>query len=129
MQACQIGIPRLPVATVAYYGPNDQRASKVAVGHNKRRRRGGGGTPALVFIAKMKDGRTHLAHKAEHAVDLETGAMVAVTLQGCGRRRHHPIVETALAAAEQIEDAPAGVTEPGRSTRSSPTRGITAIRP
>jgi len=30
-------------------------------------------------IAKMKDGRTHLAHKAEHAVDLDTGA---VTLQG-----------------------------------------------
>lgn len=33
-------------------------------------------------IAKMKDGRTHLAHKAEHAVDLDTGAVVAVTLQG-----------------------------------------------
>ena len=32
-------------------------------------------------IAKMKDGRTHLAYKAEHAVDLETGAVVAVTLQ------------------------------------------------
>src|ERR1700720_2921206 len=32
-------------------------------------------------IAKMKDGRTHLAHKAEHAVDLDTGAVVAVTLQ------------------------------------------------
>ena len=28
-------------------------------------------------ITKMKDGRTHLAHKAEHAVDLETGAIVA----------------------------------------------------
>ena len=23
----------------------------------------------------MKDGRTHLAHKAEHGVDLETGAI------------------------------------------------------
>src|SRR5437879_3569207 len=33
-------------------------------------------------IMKMKDGRTHLAHKAEHAVDLDTGAVVAVTLQG-----------------------------------------------
>src|ERR1700738_1524516 len=33
-------------------------------------------------VAKMKDGRTHLAHKAEHAVDLDTGAIVAVTLQG-----------------------------------------------
>ena len=33
-------------------------------------------------VAKMKDGSTHLAHKAEHAVDLQTGAIVAVTLQG-----------------------------------------------
>ena len=32
-------------------------------------------------ITKRKDGRTHLAHKAEHAVDLETGAVVAVTVQ------------------------------------------------
>src|SRR5438270_605331 len=30
---------------------------------------------------KINDGRTHLAHKAEHAVDLETGAVLAVTLQ------------------------------------------------
>jgi len=33
-------------------------------------------------IAKMKDGRTYLAHKAEHAVDLDTGAVIAATLQG-----------------------------------------------
>src|SRR6266851_4857889 len=32
-------------------------------------------------LAKMKDGRTHLAHKAEHAVDLSSGAVVAITLQ------------------------------------------------
>ena len=32
-------------------------------------------------IAKMKDGRTHLAHKVEHAVDFSSGAVVAVTLQ------------------------------------------------
>jgi transposase len=32
-------------------------------------------------IAKMKDGSTHLAHKAEHAVDMDSGAIVAVTLQ------------------------------------------------
>jgi len=36
-------------------------------------------------ITKMKDGRTHLGHKAEHAVDLETGAIVAVTLQPADR--------------------------------------------
>ena len=32
-------------------------------------------------ITKMKDGRTRLAHKAEHAVDLETGAVVGVSVQ------------------------------------------------
>jgi transposase len=60
----------------------------------------------------MKDGRTHLAHKAEHAVDLETGAIVAVTLQGADQGDTTTIVETAIAAAEQVEDAQAGVTEP-----------------
>ena len=30
-------------------------------------------------ITKMKDGTTHLAHKAEHAVDMESGAVIAVT--------------------------------------------------
>jgi transposase len=32
-------------------------------------------------ITKMKDGRTHLAHKQEHAVDMETGAILAVSIQ------------------------------------------------
>ena len=31
-------------------------------------------------ITKTKDGRTHLAHKADHAVDLDTGAIVGVTV-------------------------------------------------
>ena len=31
-------------------------------------------------IAKMKDGRTHLAYKAEHAVDVQTEAIVATTV-------------------------------------------------
>jgi transposase len=37
-------------------------------------------------ITKMKDGHTHLAYKAEHAVDLETGAIVALTVQPGDRR-------------------------------------------
>lgn len=36
-------------------------------------------------ITKMKDGCTHLAHKAENAVDMKTGALVAVTLQPANR--------------------------------------------
>ena len=31
-------------------------------------------------IAKMKDGRTHMAYKAEHAVDLNTEALVAINV-------------------------------------------------
>jgi transposase len=38
-------------------------------------------------ITKMKDGRTHLAHKAEQVVDLETGAVVAVTVHADRSRR------------------------------------------
>ena len=63
-------------------------------------------------VTKMKDGRTHLAHKAEHAVDLETGAIVAVTLQGADVGDTTTIIETAIAATEQVEDAQANVEDP-----------------
>ena len=63
-------------------------------------------------VTKMKDGRTHLAHKAEHAVDLETGAIVAVTLQGADQGDTTTLGETATAAADQIEDAQVDVDEP-----------------
>jgi transposase len=63
-------------------------------------------------VTKMKDGRTHLAHKAEHAVDLETGAIVAVTLQGADEGDTTTIEATATAAAEQIEAAQAEVKAP-----------------
>jgi transposase len=63
-------------------------------------------------VTKMKDGRTHLAHKAEHAVDLETGAIVAVTLQGADQGDTTTIAETATAAADQVDDAQAVVTDP-----------------
>ena len=63
-------------------------------------------------ITKMKDGRTHLAHKAEHAVDLDTEAIVAVTVQPADRGDTASIYETVIAAGEQLrevaEDAAAG---------------------
>ena len=48
-------------------------------------------------ITKMKDRRTHVAHKAEHAVDLETGAVLSVPVPDAddgdtdddGRAAHH----------------------------------------
>ena len=63
-------------------------------------------------VAKMKDGRTHLAHKAEHAVDLETGAILAVTLQGADQGDTTTLVETATAAVEQLAGAQPDVEEP-----------------
>jgi len=54
-------------------------------------------------ITKMKDGRTHLAHKAEHAIDLETGAIVGVTVQDADKGDTTTIQETLPEAAEQLE--------------------------
>ena len=45
-------------------------------------------------IAKMKDGRTHLAHKAEHGVDLETGAILSVTVQDASEGDSATLPET-----------------------------------
>jgi transposase len=53
-------------------------------------------------IAKMKDGRTHLAHKAEHAVDLDTGAIVAVTIQGADEGDTETLPRTLAEAVEQL---------------------------
>ena len=54
-------------------------------------------------ITKMKDGRTHLAHTAEQAVDLDTGAIVGVTVQPADDGDTETLVETMTTAAEQIE--------------------------
>ena len=53
-------------------------------------------------ITKLKDGRTHLAHKAEHAVDLATGAVVSVTVQAADAGDTTTMVETLIIAAEQL---------------------------
>jgi transposase len=79
-------------------------------------------------ITKMKDRRTHLAHKAEHAVDLETGAVVAVTLQGADRGDTTTIERTLAEAVEhldavaaatdaEVETAPEVVTDKGYHSR------------
>jgi transposase len=54
-------------------------------------------------ITKMKDGRTHLAHKAEHAVDVETGAIVAVTVQGADQGDTGTIGKTLDEAQQQLD--------------------------
>ena len=54
-------------------------------------------------ITKMKDGRTHLAHKAEHAVDLDTGAVVGVTVQPADAGDTQTLAATVTTAAAHIE--------------------------
>ena len=50
-------------------------------------------------IAKLKDGRTHLAYKPEHAVDLDTGAIVAAEVHAADEGDTATLPET-LATAE-----------------------------
>jgi len=56
-------------------------------------------------ITKMKDGRTHLAHKAEHAVDMDTGALVAVTLQGADLGDTTTVHKTVASAKQNVSEA------------------------
>jgi len=56
-------------------------------------------------ISKMKDGRTHLAHKQEHAVDMDTGAIIAGTIQGGVQGDTDTIEGTVEAAKENLEEA------------------------
>ena len=53
-------------------------------------------------VARMKDGTTHLAHKAEHAVDMESGAVIAVTLQAADQGDTTTIQETLAETAENL---------------------------
>jgi transposase len=55
-------------------------------------------------ITKMKDGRTHLAHKSEHAADLDTGAVVAVTVQPADTGDTETAYETLNRAAENLRE-------------------------
>ena len=55
-------------------------------------------------ITKMKDGRTHLAHKAEHAVDMDSQAIVAVTLQPADRGDTTSLSDTVEAAVGNLLD-------------------------
>lgn len=68
-------------------------------------------------IVKMKDGRTHLAHKAEHAVDLETGAVVAVVLHPATAGDTQTVLETLCQAGENICAVAADIPDSGLSAK------------
>ena len=53
-------------------------------------------------ITKLKDGRTHLSHKMEHAVDMDSGTVMAVTIQPGAAEDTTTIPETMMATAESV---------------------------
>jgi transposase len=53
-------------------------------------------------IAKLKDGRTHLAYKPEHAVDLDTGAIVAAEIHLADQGDTATLPDTLEAAAANL---------------------------
>jgi transposase len=56
-------------------------------------------------IAKMKDGRTHLAYKAEHVVDLASEIIVAAEVYTADQSDHHTLVDSVMEAQEHLRQA------------------------
>ncbi len=61
-------------------------------------------------IAKMKDGTTHLAYKPEHAVDLDSGAVVAAELHLADQGDTKTLEKTLAVAQEKLEALGVGPT-------------------
>jgi transposase len=78
-------------------------------------------------ITKMKDGRTHLAHKAEHAVDMETGAIVAVTLHGADEGDTRTIPETVAEAGERIASVVADSEDDDEAVEQVSAKGLREV--
>ena len=53
-------------------------------------------------IARLKDGRTRLAHKPEHALDLDTGAVVAAEMHAADRGDTATLPDTLASAARHL---------------------------
>ena len=68
-------------------------------------------------ITKMKDGRTHLAHKAEHATDMDSGAVLAVTVQDATRGDSASLKTTMVITALNMAELAA---DPSCSEKISP---------
>jgi len=78
-------------------------------------------------ITKMKDGRTHLAYKAEHAVDLETGAVVAVTVAAGDAGDTATILETLPQAGEHIAQVACATNDEKVGERVHPEGPVEAV--
>lgn len=71
-------------------------------------------------ITKLKDGRTHLAHKVEHAVDMDSGAVMAVTIQPGARGDTQSFAETLKEALESTRALATDVRTSGRLAKQAP---------
>ena len=71
------------------------------------------GTDAEAKVAKMKDGTTHLAYKPEHAVDLDTSAVVAAEIHPADEGDTTTLPGTLKAAAANLADVGMAPTEAG----------------
>jgi transposase len=78
-------------------------------------------------ITKMKDGRTHLAYKAEHAVDLETGAVVAVTVAPGDAGDTETMLETLPQAGENIAEVACATNHEETGERVHPEGPVAAV--
>ncbi|WP_456303887.1 hypothetical protein, partial [Belnapia moabensis] len=76
-------------------------------------------------IAKLKDGRTHLAYKPEHALDLDTGAVVAAEMHLADRGDTKTLPDTLASVARHLAAVEAA---PRRLPRWWPTKGTTRAR-
>jgi transposase len=65
-------------------------------------------------ITKLKDGRTALAYKAENAVDMETGAIVAVTTHSGAAGDTTTVIETVIEAGLAVAELIAEKTPEGK---------------
>ncbi len=63
-------------------------------------------------IAKMKDGRTHLAYKPEHAVDLDTGAIIAAEMHHADEGDTSTLNKTLEEARENLQQVVEAPPEP-----------------
>ena len=61
-------------------------------------------------IARMKDGRTHLAYKPEHAMDLDTGAVVAAEMHQADQGDTATLPQTLASAANHLAEVDAAPT-------------------
>jgi len=69
-------------------------------------------------IVKLKDGRTRLAYKPEHVVDLETGVIVATPVHGADEADTATVEKSLAEAARNVKRA-----RKGKSTRKARGKG------